>query len=201
MLKMRFIHSLLTLGLVPLLAGCETVQKYSLTYRLWEDGELTSFSEPAPEPHLALFEATNRADVVVEYDALSEKHDAVRRRAYYLGANQERILAGKRPKWTKTPPPQEMTAIPVRAAPFIGTDARPDRGPWAVMTRDNKSFDFYTHAGAADSFDLPVFRESSNLPTRVVLTPFAVAGDAVMVGGVAAVLGFLMWVQGGAPTH
>jgi hypothetical protein len=51
------------------------------------------------------------------------------------------------------------------------------------------------------AFDLPVYAETSGTATRIVLTPFAVAGDTVMVGAVAAVVGFLMWAQIGAPTY
>ena len=51
------------------------------------------------------------------------------------------------------------------------------------------------------TFDLPVYIETSGTPIRIVLTPFAVAGDTVMVGAVAAVVGFLMWAQIGAPTY
>jgi hypothetical protein len=47
---------------------------------------------------------------------------------------------------------------------------------------------------------LPVYVEISGTPTRVVLTPFAMAGDTVMVGAAVAVVGFLSWAQIGAPT-
>jgi len=51
------------------------------------------------------------------------------------------------------------------------------------------------------TFDLPVYVETSGTPIRIVLTPFAVAGDTVMVGVVAAFVGFVLWVQCGAPTN
>jgi len=54
---------------------------------------------------------------------------------------------------------------------------------------------------AEATFNPPVYTETSGTPTRIVLTPFAVAGDTVMVGAVAAVVGFLLWAQIGAPTH
>ncbi len=46
-----------------------------------------------------------------------------------------------------------------------------------------------------------MYLEGSDTWIRVLETPFAVAGDTVMVGGVAAVASFLLWVQGGAPTR
>jgi len=68
----------------PKSTGCETVEKYSLTYRVWDNGNWCKFNEPMPNPNLALFEATNHAYVLVEYDAFSEKHSAVKRCAYFL---------------------------------------------------------------------------------------------------------------------
>ena len=54
---------LVAAGLLLLGTGCETIEKYSLTYRLWDNGDLRKWSEPAPNPKLAMFEATNHADV------------------------------------------------------------------------------------------------------------------------------------------
>ena len=85
----------LAAGLLLLLTGCKTVEKHSLTYRLWDNGDLRKWSEPAPNPNLAIFEATNSADLLVQYDAFSEKHSVIKRRAYYLRRNETRIAAGK----------------------------------------------------------------------------------------------------------
>jgi len=49
------------------------------------------------------------------------------------------------------------------------------------------------------TYDFPVYPETCGTPTRIALTPFAVAGDTVMVGLVSAVVGFLLWVQMGGP--
>src|SRR6185295_18563276 len=68
--------------------GCATAEKYSLTHRLWANGELRKFNEPAPKPNVQLFDATNRADVLVQYDALSEKRSGAQRRACYLEHNE-----------------------------------------------------------------------------------------------------------------
>ena len=39
----------------PKSTGCETVEKYSLTYRVWDNGNWCKFNEPMPNPNLALF--------------------------------------------------------------------------------------------------------------------------------------------------
>jgi hypothetical protein len=70
---------------------------------------------------------------------------------------------------------------------------------YGVITQEGRGFTLYRPAesAAASDFDLPVYAETSGTATRVVLTPFAVAGDTAMVGVVAAFVGFLLWVQGG----
>ncbi len=69
---------------VLLLPGCAAVEKHSLTYRVWDTDEWRKFSEPAPDPKLALFEATNHTDLLVQYDAFSEKRSRVERHTYCL---------------------------------------------------------------------------------------------------------------------
>jgi hypothetical protein len=74
-----------------LLTGCTTVENYSLTYRVWDNDDWRKFSEPAPNQNVALFEATNHACVLVEYDAFSEKHSAVTPGAPRLSRNVRRF--------------------------------------------------------------------------------------------------------------
>lgn len=191
----------LAVCLLPLLSGCATVEKYSLTYRLWDNGEMSKFSEPAPNPNLALFEVTNHADVLVEYDALSEKSSAVHRRSYYLRFNQNRIAAGKKPKWVKPTAADEMKSIRVMSPQAAATNAPRERIPYAVITSEGRHFSLFWPGESKETFDFPVYAESTGAATRLALTPFAVAGDTVMVSAVAAVVGFLVWVQSGAPTR
>jgi len=56
---------LLAAGLLLLATGCETVEKYSLTHRVWDNDDWCQFNQPMPNPNLALFEATNHACVLV----------------------------------------------------------------------------------------------------------------------------------------
>jgi hypothetical protein len=181
--------------------GCETVQQYSLTYRLWDNGDLSKWSEPAPNPNLALFDATNHADVLVQYDALSEGHSTVNRRAYYLRQSQGRIAEGKRPKLVSPPPADGMKPIAVLPAQVAVTNPPPGRAAYAVITKEGREFTLYRAWESEATYEFPVYPETSGTPMKIVLTPLAVVGDTLMVGGVAAVVGFILWVQGGAPTH
>jgi hypothetical protein len=186
---------------VLLLTGCETVEKYSLTYRVWDNDDWRKFSEPAPNPNLALFEATNHADVLVQYDAFSEKHSTVKRRAYYVRPNQARVGAGTKPELVKPSVADGMKPIPVLPTQGALTNQPPGLPAYAVVTKEGRGFTLYRPRESESTFDLPVYTETSGTPTRIVLTPFAVAGDTVMVGAVAAVVGFLLWAQIRAPTY
>jgi hypothetical protein len=185
---------------VLLLTGCETVEKHSLTYRVWDNDDWRKWSEPAPNPNLALSESPNYTDVLVQYDAFSEKHSKVERHAYYLHPSQARIEAGTKPELVKPSEADGMKPIPVLLTQGALTN-QPSKPPaYAVVTREGRGFTLYRSMGSESAFELPVYVETSGTPTRVVLTPFAVAGDTVMVGMVAAVVGFLLWAQIGAPT-
>jgi len=192
---------LVAAGLLLFLTGCKTVEKHSLTYRLWDNGDLSKWSEPAPNPNLAIFEATNGADLLVQYDALSEKHSVVKRRAYYLLRNEARIDAGKKPKLVSLAVADGMRPIAVLPAQIVVTNLPPGPAAYAVLTNVERGFTLYRPPQPAATFDLPVYAETSGTPTRIALTPFAVAGDTIMVGVVAAVVGFYIWVQSGAPTN
>jgi hypothetical protein len=199
--KLTWVVVLAGASLLLLGCGCHTVERYSLTYRVWDIGEWRKYSEPAPNPNLALFEATNRADVLVQYDALSEKHSTVKRRAYYLQQNEARVAAGKKPKWVRPSVADGMKPIAVLPTQGAITNLPPELPAYAVVTKEGRGFILYRPMESEATFDLPVYAETTGTPTRIVLTPFAVAGDTVMVGAAAAVVGFLMWVQSGAPTH
>ena len=192
---------LVAAGLLLLFTGCETVEKHSLTYRLWDNGDLRKWSEPAPNPNLAICEATNGADLLVQYDALSEKHSVVKRRAYYLQRNEARIAAGKKPKFVSLAVADGMKPIAVLPTQVAVTNLPPGPAAYAIVTKEERGFTLYRPPQPAATFDLPVYAETSGTPTRIALTPFAVAGDTVMVGVLAAGVGFLLWVQSGAPTN
>jgi hypothetical protein len=185
--------------LLLLLTGCETVENYSLTYRLWDNGNLRKWSEPAPDPKLALFEATNRADVLVQYEACSEQHSTVKRRAYFLRQNEARVAAGKPPELVALSAADELKPIPVVDAQSGVANLPPEPHAYAIVNKEGRAFTLYRSLEAETTFDLPVYPETSGTPIRIVLTPFAVAGDTVMVGVVSAVVGFFVWLEMGAP--
>lgn len=186
---------------VMLLTGCAKVEDRSLTFRVWDTDEWCKFSEPAPNPNLALFETNNGAVVLVQYGAFSEKRSTVQRRAYYVHPNQARLNPGTKPDLVKPSVADGMKPIPVLPAPAALTNQPPEPSSYAVVTKEGRGFALFRPLESESTFDLPVYAETSGTPTRIVLTPFAVAGDTVMVGVVAAVVGFVAWAHIGAPTY
>jgi hypothetical protein len=186
----------LALGLLLLLTGCKTVEDYSLTYRLWNDADLRKWNEPAEESNLALYQVTNGPDVLVEYDAFSDRRSATRRRAFYLQPNEERIAAGKKPRYVRLKEGRGMKPITV-LSPEAATNRSAELATYAVPVRDGKGFTLHQPEGWG-TYDLPVYPENGGTPTRLVLTPFAVVGDAVMASAAVATVGFFMWVESGA---
>jgi hypothetical protein len=184
-------------GLATLLTGCSTCEECSLTYRVWDCGDFRNFNEPAPEPKITLCEAPGRGDVLVQYDASSEKSSVVKRQAYYLWANHERILTKQKPKFIKTSNSEGLRPIPVFDATASNSLASAGT-QYAVAAPDNRSFTLYQQDGTSETFDLPIYQQSYGTITRVALTPVAVVGDAAMVGGVAAFVAFYALAESGA---
>ncbi len=94
-----------------------------------------------------------------------------------------------------------MKSIPVLPMQGPRTNQPPDLAAYAVVARDGRGFTWYRPMESESVFDLPVYVETSGIPPRIVLTPFAVAGDTVMVGVVAAVAAVAVWAHIGAPMY
>jgi hypothetical protein len=171
-----------------LLTSCAAVEKYSLAYRLWDNDAWCKFSDPAPNPNLA------------QYDACSEKHLRVERQAYDLHPSQTHAEAGPKRELVELSAADGMKPIPVLPTQGALTNQPPGLPAYAVVTKEGRGFTLHRPMEAESDFDLPVYAETSGTATRIVLTPFAVVGDTLMVGAVAAVVGFLLWAQMGAPT-
>jgi hypothetical protein len=187
----------LLLGLWLLVSGCETVQQYSLTYKVWDTDDFRKWSEPAPDPCLALFETPDHAQVFVAYDAYSEKRSVIKRQAYYLQPNQAQIDAGKAPRFVPPVPPAGMNPIPVFAARALGPNPPPKLTDYAVLAESGRAFTLCPQAEAIDPLPLPVYPERSGTAVRVALTPFAAVGDTVMVGLVASVAALVLACESG----
>ena len=183
--------------LLCLACGCETVQEYSLSYKLWGNDDFCKWSEPLPNPRLALLETPDHAKVLVAYDAFSEKHSVVKRQAYYLQANQARIGAGKAPKLVSPMAAEGMRPIPVFEQGSFVTNSPTGLTNYAILSESGREFTLYPQADRFEAFPLPAYRESSGTAMRVALTPFAAAGDTVMVGLVTSAVALVVACESG----
>jgi hypothetical protein len=179
-------------GLLCLACGCETFHDYSLSYKVWGNDEFSRWSEPLPDPRLALLETPDSKKLLVAYDAFSEKHSVTNRQAYYLQPNQARIGAGKAPRLVQPKAIEGMKPIPVFAQNAFATNSPPGLAHYAVVSETGRDFTLYSQTEPPRALQLPVYRETSGTAKRVALTPFAVVGDTAMVGLVAS--GVALWI-------
>jgi hypothetical protein len=214
-MKTRLPPSVPRLGLtlvtvMSLLAvGCTSIEDCSLTYRVW-NGEMGHrwVSAPAPDPQLALFEASAKSDVLVQYNSLSDKSGNVKRQAYLLQESQPRIINGRKPLYVDPALANDMKPIPISPAeatgPMVATPATtasnaPSAELHAVLMADNQHFKLFLDADRVETYQLPIYVESSGRAMQIIATPFAVAGDTLMVAGIIAMVAALAWLESGAP--
>jgi len=161
--------------------GCQTVEDHSLTYKLWDKGNI-SFCQPAPNLELALFKVPADNDILVEYNALSDQTVKVSRLAYFMAASEARIAQGKAPHFIK--PGQFPTLQPIPQAVSANE--------YVLVSTNGKSFTLFQPNRPPEHHDLPFYQDDHWSATRVALTPFAVTGDAVIVGACAGLMA--VWV-------
>jgi len=193
------IKALILAGVALAQTGCETMEDYSLTYRVWDNSRWQQWSQPASNPNLALFAPSNHADLLVRYDALSERDSIVKPQAYFLWSNQARIAAREKPRLVNPPAASGLLPIPLLPALPTATNHPIDETAFAVTTNEGREFMLYQSGKDWGSFQLPEYPESSRIPARILLTPFALAGDTVMVGVVGASVACYWWLASGAP--
>ena len=205
---LRWANAITALSLFT--AGCQNLEDFSLTYHVW-GGEMSSrrVSAPAPEPHIALFEVPAKSDFLVAYDALNDASGNVNRRAYLLQENQFKISNGKKPKFLDPALAKDLKPVEIvkastesmtatNASPAV-IAAPPVSELHAVLTPDNQHFKLVFDAEHAETFQLPIYVETGGKTLQIIATPFAVAGDTVMVAAFIAAIGALAWLECGAP--
>ena len=200
--KSRALQRLANGGLVgillPLMAGCETARKCSLTYKLWDNPDMRRFNEPAPEAHLQLSQSVQPNEVLVQYDEARENNDAVQRRAYFLFRNEPQIKAGRKPNFVNPCKTAGMKPVPLVYGDLLSTNVPAMDGNYASASTNGHRFTLHLEGRKLGPYELPVYERRSGQVQRTVLTPFAVAGDVVMVGVVAAFVSLIMLCGSGA---
>ncbi|MDB6122702.1 MAG: hypothetical protein JWQ71_1695 [Pedosphaera sp.] len=179
-------HWCLLIGLLPFIAGCECARDYSLTGKLWENPQLINHRGPARDPHLKVFAGLDGKDVLVQYDEEQEKNTAIKRRAFFLLANRERVWAGKQPRFVSPQTADKLQAIPL----YQGTNViRTNAALQVAFLPEARQLRVITSEGELGTFGLPVYVDWHSTRNRVLLTPLAVTGDAIIVGSIVGIIG------------
>ena len=167
----------LVCALVVALSGCESICEDSLTARVWTSGDFQHFREPATSPRVQVFADEQRKDFLVTYVEVRDTTEAPRLRAFYLGENTRRLLERRKPKFVDPKIANNLQAVSV--------NGKSQQVPFA---RFDNELTVHTDQGDIGPFSLPTYEVRSGVAARVMLTPFAVAGDvvigAVIVGSV-----------------
>jgi len=162
-----------------LLSGC--------TSALWDKNTFYHSYEPARPANLRLFYSDEKRDVLVQYDEARDGAERVRHRNYYADRNAERVNNHRRPHFTSVPDQQNLHQIPITNAP-AGAAAEPPasfQGLYATSLGGADSFTLYSKDELLDSYILPRYAGRSQRFKQVLLTPFAVAIDCTVFGGIA----------------
>jgi hypothetical protein len=179
-----------------LTTGCEEFQEVSLTHRVWSSDDFRRYSQPAPIPNLEVLDRADHQDLLVRYDAKSDSRGKIERRAYMLEPNRELIASGERPQFLSQVTTNGMSRVPV-----LTTNEAASSGLHCVVGYPERAeggvgFRVYREGMDRGAYALPVYTESAGTTERVLVTPLAVAGDAVMVGSVVGIIAAVLWANG-----
>lgn len=176
----RSLNLLLAAVLAGLGGGCNTIQDHSLTYALWTDSRDTSHCRPQADPGLKLFIAEHPPDVLVEYNAVSDRTKGVQRRAYFLEANARRLAVCKPPKFVGLR--RDASLVPIPIVPLDSRTNSPVSTNAVFAVGEGGAFTLYRPESSPEFCVLPYYQDGIvvNSWNRVALTPLAVTVDAVV---------------------
>lgn len=182
----RGVRWLLPLGFsVVLLSGC--------TSALWDKETFAHQYWPANPDNLELAYSEARGDILVQYD---ECRDGVLReqpRAYWLEPNLKRLNRSGKPRFVSPKQARALESIPVEDT--ATAPASEDlHGLHARVSADRSSFTLYDGDEPLNQYPLPIYDDPSQTVKQVLLTPFAVAIDATLVGAAFVVLYGPYWL-------
>jgi len=174
-------------GLLLLLA-CQAVLLSGCTATLWERDRFARMHWPANPPNLRLFYCESARDVLAEYDEASEGSTTIQRRSYWLERNASNVVAERQPSFISATNLQDLAAVPVADNPASPPTAT-YQGLYAVVSTNGQSFALYPGNKEPTVYRLPMYYTTSGQRVKqVLLTPFAVAVDATVVGAIVAIV-------------
>jgi hypothetical protein len=170
-------HVAVALFALAFTAGCASTEDAGLTGRVWDHDNFKKFSLPDPHSDIAIFDTADHRDILVQYNAWSERKGKTTRLAYFLEANAVEIANGDKPNFVPLAAADTLSPIPILPAAALATNA-PMTRTFAV-TNNSRCFTLYRTGTAERKYELPVYVESRGVAARLALTPFALAGDVL----------------------
>jgi hypothetical protein len=175
---LRLVPQILALATTLLSTGCAT-------HGLWVNDRLDNFHEPVGPHAMAIYELPGNEDFLVQYDDMAP-NGQVLRRSYLLRQNQGATASARKPRFLEEALRGPMLPVPVFP------DSKANRGgvmgAYAVFTARTNRFELYGRGQKfVGEYDLPVYPTSAGNVKRVLLTPFTLAADVTIVGGIVAV--------------
>jgi hypothetical protein len=174
--RRRLVLALLAL---PLAFAC------GCTPALWDNGTFAHHYRPGSPTNLRLSYSTERQDILVQYDESKDGATTTRPRCYWLDPNTLRVNRNQKPHFVSAKAVTGLTPI------VVGEGAPGPLGPglkqlYARVSPDAAFFTLYSGTEQLDPYNLPQYTGSSQRVKQVLLTPFAIAVDATIVGAVMA---------------
>ena len=152
------------------------------TGALWDGDRFARSHEPATSPNLRLDYCASARDVLVQYDEACEEKASIKRRAYFLYDNRQRIEAHRKPRFVQ--PSKAVGLVPIQVLESPSADGAPAiANLHAVVSTNNQAFTLYTNEVSLGSFELSVYADASGKTKQVLLTPITVTADLTILGG------------------
>lgn len=164
-------------------AGCATDDSILLTQHLWQSESFRRFHEPASDPRLEVYRSEKPLDYLVTYDEVREKDGRIRRRAFYLRANVNR-LASRRPGFVNPAKAANLETIPAGSIMADGDH-------WQLREPD----------GTTLEFSLPTYASRGSTVIKILITPLTVTGDTIIVGSILGVFVASAYVHGNCNSY
>ena len=183
--------------LVSCLTGCDSIKDYTVTGHLWDNNALINHRQPSTNVNnIRLYQNVGSDDVLVQYDEERERNGAIKRRAYFLNANNFRVDSLRKPRFTRLREANGMELIPSAIETSAGSNTA--AGIRATLATDGGGFTLYRNGKEVGSYRLPTYPDGMSEAKRLLLTPPAVTADAAIWASIG---GAIVWLRFGCPTR
>ncbi len=184
---MKFAKLALLTSLTVLLSGC--------TAALWESDRFARYHQPAKPTNLQLFHSADAGDFLVRYDEKREGSRKIQLRAYWLRGDSEPAGNPYKPHFVPVKESLRLAPVPMLES---GDPAPPSVQFHAVAGTNSNDFTLYSGEDEIGRFALPEYMDNDGRTEKVLLTPFAILADILVVAMVAALISLPYLLENGS---